>query len=162
MNKQTSCQSDQAISVQIEEDYWKIHSLICWQKSLLSSYIDMRWLAGYFGCFTSPNFFFFFFLLSVNAEPHFSYVPSTGWLGFFGMIHNQLLWNLVFFPHDLSECVIVTWEQATKPMNRSTLSTVSKAKYFWISVFQHDQSDSKVSPLDLTSCCKLLPLAANT
>lgn len=32
-----------------------------------------------------------FFLMTINAELHFSYVPSTGWLGFFGMIHNQLL-----------------------------------------------------------------------
>lgn len=57
-SKWTGCQSDQAISVQTEEDYCKIHNLTCWQKSLLSS-INTRWLAGYFGCFTSPNFFFF-------------------------------------------------------------------------------------------------------
>lgn len=58
MNKQTSCQSDQTISVQIKEDYWKIHGLIWWQKSLFSSCINTQWLAGYFGCITSPNFFF--------------------------------------------------------------------------------------------------------
>lgn len=58
MNKQTSCQSDQAILVQIEEYYYKIRSLTRWQKSLLSSCIDTQWLAGYFGCFTSPNLFF--------------------------------------------------------------------------------------------------------
>lgn len=58
MNKQTNCQSDQTILVQIKENYWKIHGLIWWQKSLLSSCINTEWLAGYFGCITSPNFFF--------------------------------------------------------------------------------------------------------
>lgn len=73
-----------------------------------------------------------------------------GWIGF-GMIHNQLLENLFFFPHDLSECVIVTWEQATKSMNRNMFSTASKAKYFWISVFQHNYNNFKVSPVDLAA-----------
>lgn len=80
MNKQTNCQSDQTILVQIKEDYWKIHGLIWWQKSLLSSWINTQWLAGYFECITSPNFFFSH---DCKCWTTFFCSPSTGCLDCF-------------------------------------------------------------------------------